>query len=51
MAKDPPNTQEPKKKGGNSAFQKFEELARKIVRVPKSQPKKMAGSLRTRNRL
>lgn len=37
MAKDPPNTQEPKKKGGSSAFRKFERLAGRIVRVPKSE--------------
>jgi len=34
MATDTPNTPM-KKKGGNSAFRKFEELAKKIVRVPK----------------
>lgn len=34
MAKENPNTPT-KEKGGNSPFRKFEQLAKKIVRVPK----------------
>jgi len=41
MAKDSPGTKP--KKGGNSAFRKFERLAEKIVRVPKNQVAERAG--------
>ncbi|MEX0683901.1 MAG: hypothetical protein WD904_03310 [Dehalococcoidia bacterium] len=36
MAKENPDTH-PKKKGDNSAFQKFDALVKRVVRVPKDQ--------------
>ena len=39
MAKDTPDTPT-KEKGGNSPFRKFEQLAKKIVRVPKNKVQK-----------
>jgi len=37
-----------KKKGNNSAFRRFEQLAKKIVRVPKSQAHKSENLSQTR---